>query len=133
MFTLDKTVGFPVWWHKNSDVSSMPRKNREDTARRGTLTQFNQRGAIGQAKIYKYKQYMQRIEELFQQKHHFSAKEFMRKINKEMHTSILDRFQNNQVLRAMPLRNNLKDTLRCIIFGIWRWWPKGLTFCQGEN
>ena len=48
---------------------------------------------------------MQRIKEFkydaqLEQKHHFIAKEFMRKINKK------DRFQSNQVFRAMPLRNN---------------------------
>ena len=39
---------------------------------------------------------MQRIEELFQQKHESIAKEFMSKINKkEIYTSTLDRFENN--------------------------------------
>ena len=44
---------------------------------------------------------MQRIEEFkydaqLEQKHHFIAKEFLSKINeKEIFTSILDRFQNN--------------------------------------
>ena len=35
--------------------------NREDIARRGTLTQLHQRVVIGRTKIYKDKQHMQRI------------------------------------------------------------------------
>ena len=63
---------------------------------------------------------MQRIEELFKQKHHFIAKEFMGKINKKgTYTSVLDRFQNNEGFRAMLLRNNWNDTPRCIVFGKW--------------
>ena len=80
------------------------------------------------------------------QKHHFLAKEFMRKIHKKgMKTLFLDRFQNDEVFdassynitgqrndaniwitseqsifRTMPLQNNCNDTLRCIIFGIIR-------------
>ena len=39
-----------------------------------------------------------------EQKHHFIAKEFIRKINKKIYVcvSILDRFQNNQIFRTMP-------------------------------
>ena len=41
------------------------------------------------------------------QKHHFLAKEFMRKIhNKGIYTSILDRFQNDEVLHASQLQHN---------------------------
>ena len=41
------------------------------------------------------------------QKHHFLAKAFMRKINKkEMYTSILDRFQNDEVFHASQLQHN---------------------------
>ena len=78
------------------------------------------------------------------QKHHFFAKKFMRKIHKKgIYTSILDRFQNDEVLhasqlqhnwskewceniwmtseqsifRTKPLQNKWNDTQRCIIFG----------------
>ena len=41
------------------------------------------------------------------QKHHFLAKEIMRKIHKKgIHTSILDRFQNDEVSHASQLRHN---------------------------
>ena len=40
-------------------------------------------------------------------KHHFLAKEFMRKINKKgIYTSILDRFQNDEVFHASQLQDN---------------------------
>ena len=80
------------------------------------------------------------------QKHHHIAKEFMSKIHKKgVNTSILDRFQNDEVfmpdssningrkkggniwitseqsmLRTKPLQNNWNDTLHCIIFGMIR-------------
>ena len=57
--------------------------NQEDIARRGTLTQFHQRVAIGRTRIDKDKKYLQRTEEPRKQKHHFTAEEFMRKINKK--------------------------------------------------
>ena len=42
------------------------------------------------------------------QKHHFLAKLLMRKINKkETHSSILDRFQNDEVFHARQLQRNL--------------------------
>ena len=41
------------------------------------------------------------------QKHHFFAKEFMRKIHKRgLYTSILDRFQNDEVFHASQLPHN---------------------------
>ena len=41
------------------------------------------------------------------QKHHFLAKEFMRKINKKWtYSSILDRFQNDEVFHASQLQHN---------------------------
>ena len=41
------------------------------------------------------------------QKHHFLAKEFMRKINKKgTYSSILDRFQNDEVFHASQLQHN---------------------------
>ena len=69
------------------------------------------------------------------QKHHFPAKEFMRKIGeKGISSSILARFQKMMIIgrknganiwitseqsifRTKPLQNNWNDTLRCIIFG----------------
>ena len=48
---------------QNSDVCQHASGNREDIARRGTLTQFHQRVAIGQTRIYKDKQYIQRIKD----------------------------------------------------------------------
>ena len=41
------------------------------------------------------------------QKHHYVAKEFMKKIHKKgMYTSILDRFQNDEVFHAIQLQHN---------------------------
>ena len=41
------------------------------------------------------------------QKHHFLAKEFMRKIGKKgIYSSILDRFQNDEVFHACQLQHN---------------------------
>ena len=41
------------------------------------------------------------------QKHHFLAKEFMRKINRKgIYTSIPDRFQNDEVFHASQLQHN---------------------------
>ena len=62
--------------------------NRMENCRRGTLTQFHQRVAIGRTRIYKDKQFMQRIEDFkydaqLDQKHNFIAEEFIRKINKK--------------------------------------------------
>ena len=56
--------------------------------RRGTLTHFHLRVAIGRTRSYKDKQYMKRIKEFKydaqpEQKHHFIAKEFIKKINKK--------------------------------------------------
>ena len=61
------------------------------------------------------------------QKHHYISKGFMRKIHKKgIYTSILDRFQNDEVfhasqqqsiLRTMPLHSYWNDTQRRIIFG----------------
>ena len=52
------------------------------------------------------------------QNHHFLAKEFMIKINKKgIYTSILDRFQNNEIFHASQLQNSwTKRMVR--IFGL---------------
>ena len=60
--------------------------------RRGALTQFHQRVAIGRTRSYKDKQYMQRIEEFkydaqLEQKHHFITKEFINESQQEETTS----------------------------------------------
>ena len=62
--------------------------NREENCRRGTLTQCHQRVAI-QTRNYKDKLHIQRTNESkydvqLEQKHHFIAKEFIRKINKKI-------------------------------------------------
>ena len=65
-------------------------------------------------------QYMQRVEELFKQKHHFIATEFIKKINRKIYRCVDSyRFQNNSIIHAMHFGNNQNDTLRCIIFGIY--------------
>ena len=62
--------------------------NRMENCRRGTLTQFHERVAVGRTRIFKDKQYMQRIKDFkhdaqLDQKHHYIAEEFIRKINKK--------------------------------------------------
>ena len=81
--------------------------------RRGTLTQFHQRVAIGRTRIYKDMQHIQRIVELSSMmlsRHRriisLPKSSSKRSTRRCTYLSILDRFQNHYVFRAMPIRNN---------------------------
>ena len=82
--------------HKNSDVCKHASGNREDIARRGTLIQCHQRVAIGRTRIYKDKQYIQRIEEpssMMLSPHRRIIPSLKRSSRRFSYMSILDRFQ----------------------------------------
>ena len=73
---------------QNSDVCQACLWKPRVICRRGTLTQFHKRVAIGRTRIYKDKQYMKRIQEFKcdaqpSQTHHFIAKEFIKKDQQE--------------------------------------------------
>ena len=70
--------------------------NREDIARRGTLTQFHQRVAIGRTRIYKDKQYIHRIKEfssMMLSRHRHIIPKLKRSLRRCTQMSTLDRFQ----------------------------------------
>ena len=104
----------------------MPRKPRV-ICRRGTLTQFHQRVAIHRTRIYKDKQYIQRIEEfsntmLSRHRRIISLPRIHQKDQQEhmyicVYTLILDRFHKNSIIHAVHFQNNQND-IRCITFCI---------------
>ena len=96
--------------HKNSDVSSMARV----ICKRGTLTRFHQRVAIGRTRIYKDKQYIQRINEFS------SMYSITEEVIKKMYIYVDSwSLPKNSIIHAMNFQNHQNDALRCIIFGIY--------------
>ena len=95
--------------------------NREDIARRGTLTQFHQRVAFGQTRIYTDKQYIQGIKEFSSRmlsRHRRTTPSFKRSSRRCTYMSFLDRFQKNSIIHAEHFQNHQKDELCCITFCI---------------
>ena len=92
--------------------------------RRGTLTQFRQRVAIGWTRIYKHKQYTPRIQEfssMMLSRHRRiipSLKRSSRRCTKNVDPWSLPK---NSITLAVHFQNHQNDALRCIIFGIYAW------------
>ena len=101
--------------HKNSDVLSMPRRTQR-ILQNVELWPNSIRVATGQTRIYKKTSSTGKELKNFSAETSFHCQRVHQKDQqKEIFTSILDRFQNNWVFRAMPLRNNENETTRAII------------------